>query len=120
MLERLPPPLVVLGAVPRCGWVVVDEVLVLVGLVPLPDAGLVKSDDSVVSETYSVVPEPPVRLTFVPEPDPDPEEEDPPLGDTDVAVPFSISVNWSWAAVRLDSAWSSDSCAEVGSSVASS
>jgi hypothetical protein len=43
-----------------------------------------------------------------------------PEPETEVEVPFSTAVSWSSAAVSWASAWSTVSCAEVGSSVASS
>jgi hypothetical protein len=53
--------------------------------------------------------------------EPELAELDPPLLEPVVVdVPDSAELSWSWAAVSCDSAWSSASCAFVGSSVASS
>src|SRR5258708_28484659 len=52
--------------------------------------------------------------------EPELDELDPPLLELAVVdEPDSAELSWSWAAVSCDSAWSSASCAFVGSSVAS-
>jgi hypothetical protein len=115
---------VVLGLV-RVGVVapvLVEVVEVVVGVVVVslvvPVCG--------VSETYSADPETGVKLALVaPEPvlvalESDPVPEVAPAPDAEPAVPFSTAVSWSSAAVRFFSAWSSESCATVGSSEASS
>jgi hypothetical protein len=104
------------------GPVLVEVVEVVVGVVVVslvvPVCG--------VSETYSADPETGVKLALVaPEPvlvalESDPVPEVAPAPDAEPAVPFSTAVSWSSAAVRFFSAWSSESCATVGSSEASS
>jgi hypothetical protein len=118
-LEPVEDPVVV-GLRVFAGVVVVVCVVVVV---PLPG----RCPCGGVYETNSRASETPVRLAFVvptpdepEEPDEPDEPDEPEEPDEPVAVPFSVSVSWSWAAVSWSSAWSSVSCAVVGSSVANS
>jgi hypothetical protein len=104
-LDREPPVPV------RDGVVVVVDVVVGVVLV----AVVVDVVAVVVSETNSAAVPVIVVLAALDVP----PEEDPPEEDPD-ELPSSRAVSWSSAAVRLSSAWSTVSCSELGSSVASS